>query len=587
MSVTFDTTTRAAYEAATTATAKAAAVVSSLTGTVSVKVYNASNTAVGDGTMDSPWATSSLGTVTIGEVTEFEVTTTGTPDSGWYIRFENSDASRWVRASFGLAASSQDFKWSLATWEDGQTGTIGTATIICPGNSAPVFTVAPTQAGVGPSGGTIQFTATDPDGSAVTYSLTTTRNGITINSTTGLVTVTSAAAGTSGNIVVQASDGILTASATCDVTVTSGGTIKFNPGHYMTVYDWNSEGDTQAERFALYDSIANESAIKGVNFMMRWGWRLMEPSYGVYNLDWLEDELDYLHARGKKMLFWPFFGRWGGTYSDSWRTTATPDYALNSTYGYGIASVNGAIGGIYREWVPIVRARLDALCIAIGQRFDSHPALEGFRPFCESSFNVDGLSSGAHEPALRAAIANTLTTIKPYFPTTVCYGALSWLNNIGQLFPTLAALGCGAGGTDQYPWPDGYPGNPGAAQKTDSDDVYFGRGDDWGNQLGTSYLGVIPYWNDNQDPVYGSKEGYWIPAEIYAEGMKKRQTHISWTRMYDPISNTNFGEARFDRTDMTWTTYRNTVKWSTGILPFIRSNPTTWATPPTAIGAVE
>lgn len=219
MSVTFDTTTRAAYEAATTATAKAASVVSSLTGTISVKVYNASNTAVGDGTMASPWATSSFGTITLGEVTEFEVTTTGTPDAGWYIRFENSDASRWVRASFGLASSSQDFKWSLATWATGQTGTIGTATIICPGNSAPAFTVAPTSANIPSTGGTIQFTATDPDGGTVVYSLTTTRNGVTINASTGLVTVTAAAAGTSGNIVVQASDGILTTSATCAVNV--------------------------------------------------------------------------------------------------------------------------------------------------------------------------------------------------------------------------------------------------------------------------------------------------------------------------------------------------------------------------------
>jgi hypothetical protein len=583
VSATFDATTTAAYEAATTAQSRAEAIVASLTGTISVTVYNGSNAAMGTGTMAAPWASASAGVVTLGEVSSFTVGTTATPDANWYIRFENSDASRWVRGSFGLADSGQDYTWSLATWTATQTGTIGTATIIAAGNSAPVFTVAPTSASIASTGGTIQFAATDPEGGSVFYSLMTTRAGITINASTGLVTVTAAAAGTSGNIVVRASDGILFAEAASSVTVGAGSEVKFTPGHYMTVYDWTGGGDTQAGRFAMYDAIAGESCIKGVNLMLRWGWRLMEPSYGVYNLDWLQTELDYLHARGKKMLFWPFFGRWS-TYSDAWRTTATPDYALNGTYGYGIASVNGGIGGVYREWEPIVRARLDALCIAIGQRFDSHPAFEGFRPFCESSFSVVGLPVGSHEPALRTAIANTLTTIKPYFPTTVCYGALSWLNNIGQLFPTLAALGCGAGGTDQYPWPDGYPGNPGAAQKTDSDDVYFGRGDDWGNQLGTSYLGVIPYWNDNQDPVYGSKEGYWIPAEIYVEGVKKRQTHMTWVRMYDPIANTSYGEAAFDRTDMTWTQYRAAVIWSSGILPFLRANPTTWATRPSSIG---
>jgi hypothetical protein len=220
MSATFDATTTAAYDAATTAQSRAEAIVASLAGTISVKVFNGSNTEMGSGTMASPWATAVSGVVVLGEVTEFTVGTTGTPDANWYIRFENSDASRWVRGSFGLADSGQDYTWSLATWTATQTGTIGTATIIAAGNAAPVFTVAPPTAGIAATGGTIQFTAVDPDGSEVVYSLTTTRAGITIDST-GLVTVTAAAAGTSGNIVVQASDGILTDTATCAVTVNS------------------------------------------------------------------------------------------------------------------------------------------------------------------------------------------------------------------------------------------------------------------------------------------------------------------------------------------------------------------------------
>jgi hypothetical protein len=221
MSATFDATTKAAYDAATTAADRATAIVAALTGTITVAVYNGADAVMGTGTMAAPWATASGGSVLIGEVSSFTVGTTATPDANWYIRFENSDASRWARGSFGLSASSQDFTWSLASWEAAQTGTIGTATIVCTGNAAPAFTVAPTTASIAATGGTIQFTAVDPEGASVIYSLTTTRAGITINSTTGLVTVTAAAAGTSGNIVVQASDGILTASATCAVTVGS------------------------------------------------------------------------------------------------------------------------------------------------------------------------------------------------------------------------------------------------------------------------------------------------------------------------------------------------------------------------------
>lgn len=218
MSATFDSTTKAAYDAAITAQARAEAVVASLTGTISVKVFNGSNTEMGSGTMADPWAAATAGSVVLGEVASFTVGTTATPDADWYIRFQNADVSRWARGSFGLSGSGQDFTWSLDAWTATDTGTIGTATIVCAGNAAPVFTVAPTTAYLSGAGGTIQFTASDPDGGSVFYSLTTTRAGITIDSV-GLVTVTSAAAGTSGNIVVQASDGILTASATCSVVV--------------------------------------------------------------------------------------------------------------------------------------------------------------------------------------------------------------------------------------------------------------------------------------------------------------------------------------------------------------------------------
>jgi hypothetical protein len=166
-------------------------------------------------------------------VSSFTVGTTATPDANWYIRFENSDASRWARGSFGLSASSQDFTWSLASWEAAQTGTIGTATIVCTGNAAPAFTVAPTTASIAATGGTIQFTAVDPEGATVIYSVSAYTSGVTVNQS-GLVTIPASAAGTSGNVTVTASDGILTASATCAVTVSDAALLLEEP---WTDYD--------------------------------------------------------------------------------------------------------------------------------------------------------------------------------------------------------------------------------------------------------------------------------------------------------------------------------------------------------------
>ena len=85
------------------------------------------------------------------------------------------------------------------------------------GAQAPVFTLAPATASLPSTGGTIQFTASAA--TAVTYSLVSTRNGITINSSTGLVTVSSAAQATSGFISVRATASGLSTDVNCSVTV--------------------------------------------------------------------------------------------------------------------------------------------------------------------------------------------------------------------------------------------------------------------------------------------------------------------------------------------------------------------------------
>lgn len=334
MSATFDTTTKTAYDAATTAAARATAIVASLSsggspeGAVLVKVYNGASpdAEMGSGTMTAPWATASGGTVVIGEVSSFTVGTTGTPDANWYIKFRTLDGTRWVRASFGLVGSGQDFTWSLATFTAGQTGTIGTATIVCTGNAVPVFTVAPTTASIAATGGTIQFTATDPDGGTILYSLTTTRSGITINSTTGLVTVTAAAAGTSGNIVVQASDGILTAPATCAVTVATAQAVKWYPGHYG-----QANAHITPPKYAQYVSeineVANVPANRMVGFSLLGVWGQVESTKNVYNWTKIREYRDQVVAQGKRVYLDWMFGCYG--YGSTLNTTYFPQWAIS------------------------------------------------------------------------------------------------------------------------------------------------------------------------------------------------------------------------------------------------------------------
>lgn len=86
----------------------------------------------------------------------------------------------------------------------------------------PVFSVAPTSATIPSAGGSIQFTASDPDGGAVTYSLSARYSILITIDSSGLVSVPGSLQGTNGNITVVAMDPTgATTSATCAVSVTA------------------------------------------------------------------------------------------------------------------------------------------------------------------------------------------------------------------------------------------------------------------------------------------------------------------------------------------------------------------------------
>ncbi len=145
MAILLDQTTKAEYNALSLASARASAVVSALTGTVVVEVYNGTDTLMASGTMAAPWATASGATITVGEVTGVGllVTTGGAPDATWYCQFRSG--SRFIRGTFGVLGSGRDFVWSLASFQTGSRGTLGTVVMTATGasESGPVLLTAP------------------------------------------------------------------------------------------------------------------------------------------------------------------------------------------------------------------------------------------------------------------------------------------------------------------------------------------------------------------------------------------------------------------------------------------------------------
>jgi hypothetical protein len=84
--------------------------------------------------MAAPWASSSGATITVGEVTGLGllVTSGGAPTAEWYCQFRSG--TRFVRGTFGVQGSGRDFVWSLASFQTGSRGTLGTVAITATGD---------------------------------------------------------------------------------------------------------------------------------------------------------------------------------------------------------------------------------------------------------------------------------------------------------------------------------------------------------------------------------------------------------------------------------------------------------------------
>lgn len=203
-----DATTLAEYLSAGTPALQAQAVIDALDDPVQVRVYDGAGNQKGAGTMQAPWATQAGGLITFGEFSSFAAEVSGTPDANWYLRFESG--SRWLRGSFGLQGSGAEGTWSLPTWAAGQAGVLGTATAGVPTNTAPSLVGAPqTLAYSQGVGGSYGFAAHvyDPDGGPFTYALTgTVYSGITINASSGVLTIGATATAAVRNLVLRVTD---------------------------------------------------------------------------------------------------------------------------------------------------------------------------------------------------------------------------------------------------------------------------------------------------------------------------------------------------------------------------------------------
>lgn len=144
------------------------------------------------------------------------------------------------------------------------------------------------------------------------------------------------------------------------------GTIKWNPGHYVTF----SSDTTDDEIDARLEEI-RDLPFKGI--VVRAFWKQLEPRKDVYNFRRIDRHLNLAASEGKRFFLL--------LSTRNFRSgVVAPDYLRAPLFDGGVyqfSSIKGTRGENITLWDANVRNRLALLIKALARRYDGHPYFEG------------------------------------------------------------------------------------------------------------------------------------------------------------------------------------------------------------------
>jgi hypothetical protein len=298
---------------------------------------------------------------------------------------------------------------------------------------------------------------------------------------------------------------------------------KFNPGHYLLPY----LGETQAGLLARADEVCRESALKGMQ--VRASWPSLEVSKGNYTFGNIEQLYGRLAACKKRLVL----EVWAVSFDETVTAIVPSDLAAS------IAPTNK--GYIAKLWDPAVMDRFIALYTALAKRFESEPYFEGI-VFTETA--TGGVGGGYTAPAYIAQLTRGIKAIRAAWPTSsvIVYDNYIMNGTTQQqidFMKMLLTVGVYFGGPDVLPPP---------AESTTGEEIYRGE------VGGVDYRGRMRSGFSVQAPELGGTKGAFTPQQLFDHCAKTNKCrYMFWMR------NTETGGPE--------------QQWSTGILPFLRANP--------------
>jgi hypothetical protein len=253
--------------------------------------------------------------------------------------------------------------------------------------------------------------------------------------------------GTDNNIVITANDGAATASigpfsiVVNNPTAVQTRTKKYNPGHYIELLRYQTS-NRQKDNY-LTDTM--RPGVKGV--LVRYYWRDLEKSPGVYDFSAIQHDLNLLSGQGMHLIVAPE----DKTFTGSQLLQPMPDYMAKYT-------VRNNMGGMTAErWKPYVIDRWVKLMEAMGKRFDGNPYFEGIATH-ETALSIDNnvLTQRGYTPEIyRDGLIDLLKRTANAFPTSRIFWYMNFFpmrqDYIAQIASAVAPYGVAMGGPDVLP----------------------------------------------------------------------------------------------------------------------------------------
>lgn len=293
-----------------------------------------------------------------------------------------------------------------------------------------------------------------------------------------------------------------------DPNIGSTGGVKWNPGHYIKTQGNPSKADPSDFLNSVgraLNKVDDSPLIRGG--LVQYSWGMLEPSLGKYDFRPIQDHLDFLSSRGKKLILFVDFKCFG---------TDCSNLAPAELSGEVITTTREYPTHIVEVWEEKNMNHYIALWEAIAARFDNHPALE----IVMSGESVPSLQQQTPVNYTRETYANQLKRLYKAqgnaFKSTAVVANVNFLSGqVAGLIETAYLSGVGRALPDIF----------------DSDGSVVFRGECLDNECGArDYRRQVPHVGIVSQPTLAGVHGAATdsPREVLQYGAANKFTHYAW-----------------------------------------------------------